>query len=344
MRAAWAAGYPVPEVFDADGRDLVMEHLAGPTMLKTLGDRPWRFGRIADQLAELHTRLAGLQIDAQRAPGEVRARRVPRAPRSAPRQRHADVPRPGRHRLVERRDGSARRRCRDHMDPAHHRRGRRHPRRAASVRRRASGDDCSAASSPVSTDPARGDPRRGRASTDAIGTSAAGELAKLRRFLEEYAAESATEPDGATRQRRGAVSSSWWGPRAGPTLACLCRRRPRSARLACGVPRRTTANDPTWVEAVPTLVMPPPPSRRDGVVDTLHGVEVADPYRWLEDGASGEVQQWVAAQNRHTRQALDSRSDRSAVARTPDRADGAPGRARRRGPRRRRRDDGTAHR
>jgi prolyl oligopeptidase len=48
------------------------------------------------------------------------------------------------------------------------------------------------------------------------------------------------------------------------------------------------------------------------VVDTLHGVEVADPYRWLEDGASGEVQQWVAAQNRHTRQALDSRSDRSA--------------------------------
>jgi aminoglycoside phosphotransferase (APT) family kinase protein len=63
MRAAWAAGYPVPEVFDADGRDLVMEHLEGPTMLKMLGDRPWRYGRFADQLAELHRRLGALQIE-----------------------------------------------------------------------------------------------------------------------------------------------------------------------------------------------------------------------------------------------------------------------------------------
>jgi aminoglycoside phosphotransferase (APT) family kinase protein len=64
MRAAWAVDYPVPEVFDADGRDLVMERLDGPTMLKMLGDRPWRYARIADQLADLHTRLAALQIDA----------------------------------------------------------------------------------------------------------------------------------------------------------------------------------------------------------------------------------------------------------------------------------------
>jgi len=63
MRAAWAVGYPVPEVFDADGRDLVMERLVGPTMLKMIGDRPWRYARIADQLAELHTRLAALQVD-----------------------------------------------------------------------------------------------------------------------------------------------------------------------------------------------------------------------------------------------------------------------------------------
>ena len=137
MRAAWAAGYPVPEVFDADGRDLVMEHLDGPTMLKVLGDRPWRFRRIADQLAELHTRLAGLQIDA----GELPVRFEP-----AECLVHLDLhpgnvmltsTRSGRHRLVERRDGSARRRCRDHVDPAHHRRGRRHPGRAAPVRRRA---------------------------------------------------------------------------------------------------------------------------------------------------------------------------------------------------------------
>lgn len=68
MRAAWAAGYPVPEVYEADGRDLVMEHLQGPTMLKSLGDRPWRFRRIADQLAELHTRLAALPTDGLEIP------------------------------------------------------------------------------------------------------------------------------------------------------------------------------------------------------------------------------------------------------------------------------------
>ena len=75
MRAAWAAGYPVPEVHDADGRDLVMEHLEGPTMLKSIGDRPWRFKRIADQLAELHTRLAagplgGLEVPERFEPAE----------------------------------------------------------------------------------------------------------------------------------------------------------------------------------------------------------------------------------------------------------------------------------
>jgi Ser/Thr protein kinase RdoA (MazF antagonist) len=60
MRALVAAGYPVPEVFDAGGRDLVMERLHGSTMLDVLGDRPWRYGSIADQLADLHTRLESI--------------------------------------------------------------------------------------------------------------------------------------------------------------------------------------------------------------------------------------------------------------------------------------------
>ena len=56
----------------------------------------------------------------------------------------------------------------------------------------------------------------------------------------------------------------------------------------------------------------PTPTRRDDTVDILHGVAVADPYRWLEDGESPEVQDWVAAQNAATRQALDALPDRGA--------------------------------
>jgi prolyl oligopeptidase len=46
------------------------------------------------------------------------------------------------------------------------------------------------------------------------------------------------------------------------------------------------------------------------VVDVLHGVPVADPYRWLEDGDGAEVRRWVDEQNGFTRTALDARPDR----------------------------------
>jgi prolyl oligopeptidase len=50
----------------------------------------------------------------------------------------------------------------------------------------------------------------------------------------------------------------------------------------------------------------PPGARRDEVIDVVHGVEVADPYRWLEDGDAADTQAWVAEQNRHTRAVLDA--------------------------------------
>ena len=66
---------------------------------------------------------------------------------------------------------------------------------------------------------------------------------------------------------------------------------------------------PTW--DVADVTHPgPPPSRREEIVDALHGIDVPDPYRWLEAGESPEVGQWVAQQNQHTRQALDARPDR----------------------------------
>ncbi len=57
MRYLAAAGYPVPEVYDADGADLVMERLDGPDMLADLGRKPWLIPRHARTLADLHNRL-----------------------------------------------------------------------------------------------------------------------------------------------------------------------------------------------------------------------------------------------------------------------------------------------
>jgi len=59
----------------------------------------------------------------------------------------------------------------------------------------------------------------------------------------------------------------------------------------------------------------PPPTRTDKTVDTLHGVKVADPYRWLENAEASEVKQWTAAQNAHMRKVLDGVPDRAALER-----------------------------
>jgi aminoglycoside phosphotransferase (APT) family kinase protein len=57
MRYLDDAGFPVPRVYDADGPDLVMEHLDGRDMLADLGRRPWLVRRHGRTLAELHNRL-----------------------------------------------------------------------------------------------------------------------------------------------------------------------------------------------------------------------------------------------------------------------------------------------
>jgi prolyl oligopeptidase len=59
---------------------------------------------------------------------------------------------------------------------------------------------------------------------------------------------------------------------------------------------------------------PPIPTRTEPTVEILHGVAVADPYRWLENAASPEVQRWTDQQNALTRQALDAFPGRQALA------------------------------
>jgi prolyl oligopeptidase len=57
----------------------------------------------------------------------------------------------------------------------------------------------------------------------------------------------------------------------------------------------------------------PPPTPRDDVRETLHGVEIVDPYRWLEDGRAPQTRAWIDAQNRYAHGLLDGRPGREGI-------------------------------
>ena len=57
----------------------------------------------------------------------------------------------------------------------------------------------------------------------------------------------------------------------------------------------------------------PPATRQDNVRETIHGVEITDPYRWLEEQGSDETRKWVAEQNKYSHGLLDGLPGRAAV-------------------------------
>ncbi len=65
---------------------------------------------------------------------------------------------------------------------------------------------------------------------------------------------------------------------------------------ACGL---ATAEED--VSDVSVRLQEPPPARRGDVIDTLHGLEVSDPYRWLEDLESEDVRAWARRQDTYSR-------------------------------------------
>ena len=57
----------------------------------------------------------------------------------------------------------------------------------------------------------------------------------------------------------------------------------------------------------------PPETRTDNVVETVHGVTIHDPYRWLEDQQSPETRKWIDAENAYTHSVLDQLPGRAAI-------------------------------
>ena len=115
-----------------------------------------------------------------------------------------------------------------------------------------------------------------------------------------------------------------WPPR--PGLACLhVQAHPQASSegpKAQGQPpseaqRRPLSHSPPIDDladpsgaAVPA---PAPEAWRDPTVDVVHGVEVPDPYRWLEDGEAPETREWVEASNAHLGAVLDADPGREAL-------------------------------
>ena len=57
---------------------------------------------------------------------------------------------------------------------------------------------------------------------------------------------------------------------------------------------------------MPPAVLAPPHTQVEPVTETLHGVEVTDPYRWLEDQNSPRTRAWIEEQTAYTRAYLEA--------------------------------------
>jgi prolyl oligopeptidase len=72
---------------------------------------------------------------------------------------------------------------------------------------------------------------------------------------------------------------------------------------------------PSVIRTQETKPLQPPKTRTDDVKERIQGVEIADPYRWLEDQQSPETRTWIDAQNKYTQVFLDSWPGRAALKR-----------------------------
>ena len=58
-----------------------------------------------------------------------------------------------------------------------------------------------------------------------------------------------------------------------------------------------------------------PTSKKIDFIETIHGYEIEDQYRWLEDFTSDESQEWVVRQNDFTQKFISKNKFKTAIAR-----------------------------
>ncbi len=58
---------------------------------------------------------------------------------------------------------------------------------------------------------------------------------------------------------------------------------------------------------------PVPETERKVAADTLHGIEIEDPYRWLENQESEQTRDWIRRQNKYTHSFLDKVKGRKKI-------------------------------
>ncbi len=76
---------------------------------------------------------------------------------------------------------------------------------------------------------------------------------------------------------------------------------------------------PLWIPALMTLAhtafaLPPPQTKVENVTETLHGVSLTDPYRWLEDQNSPQTRAWLQEQEAYRKTELGNFAGRGTLA------------------------------
>ncbi|MFQ5709157.1 MAG: prolyl oligopeptidase family protein [bacterium] len=72
-------------------------------------------------------------------------------------------------------------------------------------------------------------------------------------------------------------------------------------------------NAVTLLKAIGVDEKKPPETRRDNVKEILHGVEIIDPYRWLEEQNSPETRAWIDAENAYTQSMIGTLPGRDKI-------------------------------